>query len=644
MFVFRNLIIMLLLLLSAFTANAEYVIKDIVDLGRSRALVSATQNRDGVFTAVIKEALTNPVASRYYIAKFDANGFISSYGSNGMQPLVFENNGAHEGPLGIDAIHSLSDGRFLVIGSVNVDSVYKSEWFVGRLNNDGTVDYSFGPDGQGYFISRLDVPVNQDNTVAMDVVEDFDGGYVIGGRAYQDAGNNQPDKSVILKLNHSGNLDINFHNNGELLLSSNNVEPEVVHQLLDLEDGTFLTVEGSSEGNITRISRYDFNGNLVTFFGDNGVVYLQDTVMDVQSGGLRSVFRDGRYIYIPASVVQLEIWPYSIKSTIIKLDLLGNKVETFANSGTFTIPGALELPYFVQLLSNGDIMYESHGIAKVGYRTVLQIIIKSINQAGESQDTYASLEPLNSFPLSYVERLHLSDDVVLAGITNTDSGAYGYVKLITTTGDASTKPDLTCDITSDDVAAAYDNGFSDGVLVKEEEHAIALAQLSEDVIALEGENDTLSDSIVQLNGDIVVLEGENANLSGAVVKLNDDVIALEGMNANLSDTVVKLTSDITALEGEKAGLSDAIGQCEIEKSSLIQELEQAKVDFFNLGVTDGVSSCMADPASCGITHKYIAQLNKRDNGHGNDMDKVDPSNPGKSKKHKQKRNHKRKGK
>ena len=64
MFVFRNLIIMLLLPLSAFTASAEYVIKDIVDLGSSRTFVSATQNRSGVFTAVIKEALTNPVSSR----------------------------------------------------------------------------------------------------------------------------------------------------------------------------------------------------------------------------------------------------------------------------------------------------------------------------------------------------------------------------------------------------------------------------------------------------------------------------------------------------------------------------------------------------------------------------------------------------
>ena len=53
-----------------------------------------------------------------------------------------------------------------------------------------------------------------------------------------------------------------------------------------------------------------------------------------------------------------------------------------------------------------------------------------------------------------------------------------------------------------DLTIAYDDGFSDGVQNKAEEHSIIVGQLNDDIAVLEEESAELSDAVVVLNQDI----------------------------------------------------------------------------------------------------------------------------------------------
>lgn len=104
------------------------------------------------------------------------------------------------------------DGKIMIVGRAGGDAsgIWRSAFAVIRLNPDGTLDQSFGPDGGGYFI----FPWSQGPAEAHAIVFAPDGDIVVGGNVANLAG--------VVWLTPAGTFDITKGDNGLMTFAINN--------------------------------------------------------------------------------------------------------------------------------------------------------------------------------------------------------------------------------------------------------------------------------------------------------------------------------------------------------------------------------------------------------------------------------------
>ncbi|MFC0710049.1 M10 family metallopeptidase C-terminal domain-containing protein [Azorhizophilus paspali] len=185
----------------------------------------------------------------FSVIRLNADGTLdTSFGSDGEATADIDGNSDYGNSLLVQP-----DGKILVAGgSDNSSYRYGTKFSVARLNADGSLDASFGSDGKASF--ALGIGYAQVNSLALQP----DGKILLAGQSYN------PDNATydfsVIRLNVDGSLDTGFSGDGKAIfdIAWGNDEG---HSLTVQPDGKIL-VSGYSynpSGNGYDSSRYDFS-------------------------------------------------------------------------------------------------------------------------------------------------------------------------------------------------------------------------------------------------------------------------------------------------------------------------------------------------------------------------------------------------
>lgn len=194
------------------------------------------------------------------------NIYVKRYLNNGNVDNTFGSNGVFENDLNNDrdygrCIVPLSNGKYIISGQNSMGSYFRT--FLMRLNNDGTIDRTFGQNG----FTIID---NNENSDAWNVAVDQTGSiYAAGYKTINGKMN-----CAIWKLNANGSLASDFGTFGELIISTTN-ESE---RLFDIElrankiaVAGYSNLNGICEGFLAVL---DTQGNLDKNFNSKGYLKL----------------------------------------------------------------------------------------------------------------------------------------------------------------------------------------------------------------------------------------------------------------------------------------------------------------------------------------------------------------------------------
>ncbi len=211
----------------------------------------------------------NGTKFEFVVLRFNSNGTIdNSFGNNGQVNYSFTNFDNNALDVAIQ-----SDGKIIVAGNIKVDA-NDFDFAVLRLNSNGSLDTSFGVNGkiQNDFIG-FNVPDS-----AQKIAIQNDGKIIVAGLSYT------IDDSfdfAIARYNTNGDLDTSFGTNGKKLIGFNaTIDDDIANDMVLQNDGKILVVGQTSNGNNLNyaLARLNTNGSLDTSFdGDGKLTYQFNT-------------------------------------------------------------------------------------------------------------------------------------------------------------------------------------------------------------------------------------------------------------------------------------------------------------------------------------------------------------------------------
>jgi len=215
------------------------------------------------------------------------NIYVKRYLNNGTVDNTFGTNGVFENDLNNDrdygrCIVPLSDGKYIISGQNSMGSYFRT--FILRLNNDGTIDNTFGQNG----FTIID---NNANSDAWNVAVDPKGSiYAAGYKTINGKMN-----CAIWKLNTNGSLASNFGTSGELILSTTNENERLFD--IELRANTIAVSGYSNKNGICEgiVAVLDTQGNLDKKFNSKGYVKVNYQGSNTYLKGV-GILSDGRVV------------------------------------------------------------------------------------------------------------------------------------------------------------------------------------------------------------------------------------------------------------------------------------------------------------------------------------------------------------
>lgn len=270
----RKLLVLLLLYAASAFPQAE------IDaaFGTSGKVVTAMGTNSNIANAVALQPdgkflvggtyVSNHGENDFALARFNANGSLdTTFGTAGKVVTSFIDNG-HNYSF-VNSIHPLPDGRFIVVGTSGVASLF-SKLVMARYNADGSLDTGFGTNGK--VISTLwpnSLPGNK-------LVFLPGGGFMVtSAKLYVDTQNYDV---AVEKYTEDGILDTSFGTNGQVVTSYSgglNSARSTPAAIALKADGKFVVAGAYLQGAIYRMALAQFNANGTldtTFDGDGKVI------------------------------------------------------------------------------------------------------------------------------------------------------------------------------------------------------------------------------------------------------------------------------------------------------------------------------------------------------------------------------------
>jgi uncharacterized delta-60 repeat protein len=191
--------------------------------------------------------------------RLHADGTVdSTFGVNGL--TIFDIAGNYDYG---NAIYRLNDGKLLIAGGATLPNWSDIDYFVARLNEDGSIDESFGTGG----ISQIHADGSEDLFYSLAVQPD---GKILAVGQDQRAGQTLID-GIIMRLEADGKVDSTFGTNG-IVKTDIEYDYSLFRDLLLNEDGSIIAAGNCANDNYDiLLAKYDNDGQPDATFGNNGI-------------------------------------------------------------------------------------------------------------------------------------------------------------------------------------------------------------------------------------------------------------------------------------------------------------------------------------------------------------------------------------
>jgi len=243
-----------------------------------------------------------------------------------------------------------SDGKILIAGAA-ADPQFQFSMVVLRVNEDGTIDSTFGTNG-------MVVPeISTGDDFANAMVEQPDHKIVLAGTALDSAARNEP---VVVRLNENGSIDSTFGVNGVVRIPVTEIDNEL-NAVVIQPDGK-IVVSGHWDMGLTSGGQFDFdvivarfnsNGSVDSTFGLNGMVLTSASIDNIDDAFGMQLTADGN-IVVSGFTTQPN---YTYDALLLQYDSTGTLDAGFGNNGIVIFDNAVQdVAYDVELQGDGKIL------------------------------------------------------------------------------------------------------------------------------------------------------------------------------------------------------------------------------------------------------------------------------------------------
>lgn len=265
-----------------------------------------------------------------------------------------------------------ADGKIVVAGSGSFTAGLSFDIYVTRLNEDGTVDTSFGTDGLYRYVN----PLGSDLLYQMNILED--GKILVAGS--HAAGEPNPE-FLLIKLNADGTPDTTFGTNG-IKITTIDVSEDYA-RCFTFNDAGQIIVGGNSHSPIfgtprNVVARYEANGVIDSTFGTNGIFMWNEnnTYNDVH----RIAMADDGNIFAAGKSA-----PFGTdRLSVYKILADGSSIDsTWADNGAILAPFQGQA-FGMIVHSNGNILLTGQNSTAMGN----DLIVLAYHQDGTPNTTF----------------------------------------------------------------------------------------------------------------------------------------------------------------------------------------------------------------------------------------------------------------
>ncbi len=293
----------------------------------------------------------------FFVTRLNANGTLdTSFGTGGMQNYDATGTGTDDNAVSV-AIQS--DGKIVIFGDIN-SIAGLSDYGILRINSDGSIDTSFGTNG----VVRIDISgagsYEQPNALALQ----SDGKIILTG-ASTTAGNAN---FTTVRLNTNGSLDAGFGAGGIVMTDVNGGGfSDYARDVLIQSDGK-IVVTGSIEATAGNwdigLVRYNVNGTLDAGFGAGGIVLTDISGTVLQDDGFSLDIQVDGKIVVGGSTYALG----NSDIAVLRYTTNGTLDNTFGTGGITVVDvsgtSTTDMIYSMLLQSDGKIL--ANGFSVIG--------------------------------------------------------------------------------------------------------------------------------------------------------------------------------------------------------------------------------------------------------------------------------------
>ena len=292
------------------------------------------------------------------LARYLEDGSLDpGFGTGGVAGVVFLGEG-YDLAKGV-AVQN--DGKIVVVGQTRrqTNDVRSLDWAVARYLTNGTLDTSFGPNGDGKIITDFgSSPTKVSLEGAEAVAIQPDGKIVVAGVVSQADAVNQLDSDfVLVRYLETGSVDSGF--GGGSVRTNIGGKSDVLSAVALQPDGKIVAAgrvaDGGGDDPDIGLARYNASGSLDPGFGTGGI--LQDETEEVWDEAADLVIQpDGKIVVagLDTVIVQQIGRP---RFLLARYDGSGKSDQSFGNAGRVNVGFANDArATAVALQNDGDIM------------------------------------------------------------------------------------------------------------------------------------------------------------------------------------------------------------------------------------------------------------------------------------------------
>lgn len=414
------------------------------------------------------------------------------YGQDGTLDSSFGNNGILNLDVGSydDEGTSLAiqpDGK-IIFGGTSQTSEGNKDFVLTRLNENGTVDESFGVSG----ISTTDIDFSIDRL--MSIALRSDGKIISIGQGGQRIFN-----FAITCHNLDGTLDTNFGNNGRVVTDID-ATLDYPSSVVVQEDDKFLVAGGADypgsgvdEDSDFAIVKYNKDGSLDLSFGQNGIVTTDIADNSLDAIKVIDLQPDGKIIVVGYSGIGNG---QETDFAVVRYNADGSLDASFGEEGITTVDfdDNYNLPNDLAIQPDGKIVIAGYSKSS---NFLTEFAIVRLNSNGDIDSSFGAegkqLVSFNSSQLNQANSVAIQEDgkILVSGFSRQDDyNSFSMVRL-----DSNGQIDPTFGIQGKIITDFNSNSASNDMLIQDDDK-IMLGGISSNTIS--GNNFGLARYIVDL--------------------------------------------------------------------------------------------------------------------------------------------------